>query len=125
MKFEVFAWIFPLPSGCMDCVPPLSVKFSNMPPIRRWCRCPRETPRPEAFPVEAVRALSADILQQQPIAALQYSVTEGYPPLRAHLTAYMQQKHGIGRAGDDILITSGAQQAMEMVAKVLCNEGMW
>lgn len=80
-------------------------------------------PAPEAFPVDAVREISARILQETPIAALQYSVTEGYPPLREHLTAYMRQKHHIGREGDDILITSGAQQAMEMVAKVLCNEG--
>lgn len=80
-------------------------------------------PAPEAFPVEAVREISAKLLQEQPIAALQYSVTEGYPKLRSHLTAYMKDKYGIGREGDDLLITSGAQQAMEMVAKVLCNEG--
>lgn len=80
-------------------------------------------PAPEAFPVNAVREISARILQEQPIAALQYNVTEGYPVLRAKLTDYMQKKHHIGRELDDILIISGAQQAMEMVAKVLCNEG--
>lgn len=80
-------------------------------------------PAPEAFPIKAVQEISARIFEEEPITALQYSVTEGYPPLRAHLTTYMQQKHHIGRDFDDILITSGAQQAMEMVAKVLCDDG--
>ena len=55
--------------------------------------------------------------------ALQYSVTEGYPKLRAFMRDYMKTRHNIGRAFDDVLITSGAQQIMEMCAKVLCNEG--
>lgn len=80
-------------------------------------------PAPEAFPVEAVQEISARLLKEQPIAALQYSVTEGYPKLRSHLTSYMKEKYDIGSEGDDLLITSGAQQAMEMVTKVLCNEG--
>ena len=80
-------------------------------------------PAPEAVPAEAIAAISARIFDKDAITALQYSVTEGYPPLRAHLTAYMQKKHAIGRDFDEILITSGAQQAMEMAAKVLCNPG--
>ena len=65
-------------------------------------------PAPEAFPVEDIRRISDRILTERPIDALQYSTTEGYGPLRSHLTAYMKQKHGIGRDFDDILITSGA-----------------
>ncbi|MGI6264720.1 MAG: PLP-dependent aminotransferase family protein [Acutalibacteraceae bacterium] len=80
-------------------------------------------PAPQAFPVDAVRAISERLLREDPVGALQYSVTEGYPPLREHLSAYLRQKHGLGGEGDELLITSGAQQAMEMVAKVLCNEG--
>ena len=80
-------------------------------------------PAPEAFPVEDIRRISDRILTERPIDALQYSTTEGYGPLRSHLTAYMKQKHGIGRDFDDILITSGAQQTIELCVKALCNDG--
>lgn len=123
MKFEVFGMDFSFAKRVQGLRPSAIREIFKYAADPEVVSLSAGNPAPEAFPVEAVRALSADILQQQPIAALQYSVTEGYPPLRAHLTAYMQQKHGIGHAGDDILITSGAQQAMEMVAKVLCNEG--
>lgn len=79
-------------------------------------------PAPEAFPIDAVREISTDIFSNRPILALQYGVTEGYEPLRKRLTAYMKEKHGIGRDFDSIMITSGAQQVMDLAAKVLCNE---
>lgn len=80
-------------------------------------------PAPEAFPVEAIREISDRILKERPIDALQYSTTEGYGPLRACVLSYLKEKHGIGREFDDILITSGAQQAIELVSKTLCNRG--
>lgn len=80
-------------------------------------------PAPEAFPVKEVEEISRKILLDSPIGALQYAVTEGYGPLREHLTAYMKQKHNVGREFDQILITAGAQQAMDLATKSLCNEG--
>jgi 2-aminoadipate transaminase len=80
-------------------------------------------PAPEAFPVKEIAEISNRILTTRPIDALQYSTTEGYTPLRRRLTAYMKDKHHVGREFDDILITAGAQQAMELLAKVLCNPG--
>jgi 2-aminoadipate transaminase len=80
-------------------------------------------PAPEAFPVDDVARISARILKERPVDVLQYSTTEGYGPLRSRLTSYMKQKHNIGRDFDNILITSGAQQIVELVAKVLCNRG--
>ena len=80
-------------------------------------------PAPEAFPVKEISEISARILSERPIDALQYSITEGYTPLREHLTAYMKSTHGVGRDFDNILITSGAQQVMDLAAKSLCNEG--
>ena len=80
-------------------------------------------PAPEAFPTKAIAAISAEILEQQPIAALQYSVTEGYPPLRTAVWDYMTTKHHVGTEQDDILITSGAQQVMDLFTKTTCNEG--
>ena len=80
-------------------------------------------PAPEAFPVKEISEISARILSERPIDALQYSITEGYTPLREHLAAYMKSTHGVGRDFDNILITSGAQQVMDLAAKSLCNEG--
>lgn len=80
-------------------------------------------PAPEAFPVEDVRRITADLLDRDPILALQYGVTEGYTPLRETISARMKRTQNIGRDFDDIIITSGAQQVMDLTTKALCNEG--
>lgn len=79
-------------------------------------------PAPEAFPTEVIAKLSADIFAEEPVNALQYSITEGYPKLREWLKADLT-KQGLFKEGDNVIITSGAQQAIETVAKILCNEG--
>ncbi len=80
-------------------------------------------PAPDAFPVEDIRRLSEQLLTDTPVEALQYSVTEGYQPLRDHLRNYMRKKHHVGTDRDDVLITSGAQQVMDLLTKTLLNEG--
>ena len=80
-------------------------------------------PSPDAFPVKAVQEISERILKENPIAVLQYSVSEGYTPLRQHMMAYMQKEHNTGTDNDDILITTGAQQIMDLCSKALVNEG--
>ena len=80
-------------------------------------------PSPEAFPSREVAQITQKIFEEEPIAALQYSVTEGYTPLREALKAYMQANHGAGKEADDILITAGAQQAMSLAATALCGAG--
>lgn len=80
-------------------------------------------PDPEAFPVKEIAEISNDILTNRPIDALQYSVTEGYAPLRNALADYMKNKFNIGRDFDNLIVTSGAQQVMDLATKSLCNEG--
>lgn len=80
-------------------------------------------PAPEAFPVEEVKRITAEILNEEPIAALQYSVTEGYSPLRALLREDLKARQNIGTELDDIVITAGAQQAIELTCKTLCDPG--
>ncbi len=80
-------------------------------------------PAPDAFPYEDIQKISAELLRDAPVEALQYGVTEGYGPLRDHLLSYMKEKHGVGGDGDEILITSGAQQVMDLLTKTLLNEG--
>ncbi len=79
-------------------------------------------PAPEAFPVDVISKISADIFREEPINALQYSITEGYTPLRDWLKADLKA-NGMFNDNDNVIITSGAQQAIETVAKILCNEG--
>lgn len=79
-------------------------------------------PAPEAFPVETIRKISDDIFTEEPINALQYSVTEGYMPLRKWLENDLRSKNMFAE-NDMVVITDGAQQAIETTAKILCNEG--
>lgn len=80
-------------------------------------------PSPDAFPVKELEEISARLFKENPIALLQYSVTEGYPKLREYLRKYMKEKYDIGSQGDDIIITTGAQQIMDFATKSLVNEG--
>ena len=79
-------------------------------------------PAPEAFPTEDIARISADIFQKDPVLALQYSISEGYTPLRELLKKQLEQEHCFDPQKDDLIITSGAQQANELSCKVLCNE---
>lgn len=79
-------------------------------------------PAPEAFPTEKISEISAQIFREEPINALQYSVTEGYPKLRKWLEDDLRAKN-IYKDGDMLIVTAGAQQAIEVTAKILCNEG--
>lgn len=80
-------------------------------------------PAPEAFPVKQIAEISNKILTENPTAALQYSVTEGYPPLKKAIWEYMKKTYNIGTENDELLITSGAQQAMDLITKSTVNEG--
>lgn len=80
-------------------------------------------PSPEAFPIEEIKEISSRLLEENPIGVLQYSVTEGYPQLRETLKEYMKSHHNVGKNFDDILITTGAQQIMDLATKSLVNEG--
>ncbi|MCH5300166.1 MAG: PLP-dependent aminotransferase family protein [Ruminococcus sp.] len=80
-------------------------------------------PSPDAFPCKEIEEISKKIFEENPISVLQYSVTEGYTPLREHLKKYLKESQNIGSQNDDILITSGAQQIMDLCSKSLLNEG--
>jgi 2-aminoadipate transaminase len=79
-------------------------------------------PAPEVFPVDAFRAAAERVLDKQGRKALQYSTTEGYRPLREWIVARMAQ-YGIESAPENVLITSGSQQALDLLGMVLINPG--
>jgi len=80
-------------------------------------------PAEESFPIEDIKRLSAKLLTENGGAALQYSQTEGFPKLREQVKARLKQKFNIGQENDELIITSGGQQAIDLTAKILCNEG--
>lgn len=80
-------------------------------------------PDAAAFPMEEVQKISAEIFANEPVTALQYGVTEGYTPLRNRLTKFIKDKYNIGRDFDSLIISSGAQQVMDLTTKALCDLG--
>jgi 2-aminoadipate transaminase len=79
-------------------------------------------PAPELFPVDAFARAHADVLARDGAAALQYSTTEGFAPLRAWIAERLG-KRGIECTADDVLITAGSQQGIDLTAKVLLDPG--
>ncbi len=82
-------------------------------------------PSPDSFPVEALKTLASDIFTSDSTTALQYSVTEGYPPLRDAVVARQKKRFGesMVQSYDSALIVSGGQQGIELCCKAFCNEG--
>ena len=78
-------------------------------------------PFPALFPKDDVTKIACDILSKDPVGMLQYASSEGYIPLIETLKKRMRDKYGIDR--DRIFITTGAQQAADLVAKCLLDEG--
>lgn len=79
-------------------------------------------PAPEVFPVEEIANAADLVLKEMGAQALQYSTTEGYRPLREVLCAG-RLGHGIAVHPDDVLITSGSQQALDLIGKVFIDPG--
>ncbi|MEM0467363.1 MAG: PLP-dependent aminotransferase family protein [Candidatus Thermoplasmatota archaeon] len=73
-------------------------------------------PNPEAFPVEIIHECIEKVFKTNILNALQYGTTEGLPILRSALAKRMREKKGIDCQMHDILITSGAQQALSLTA---------
>ena len=73
--------------------------------------------------IREIQAIAKHILEANPVDALQYGVSEGYQPLRDTISKWIKDKENIGTDNDTVLILSGATQVMDLVTKVLCNEG--
>jgi DNA-binding transcriptional MocR family regulator len=73
------------------------------------------------FDVQGIREASERALRDEPGAALQYGATEGYNPLREQLAAFMQSKGVAGLRADELIVTTGSQQALDLVGKTLLD----
>ena len=79
-------------------------------------------PAPELFPIEALADAHARVLAREGAAALQYSATEGFAPLRDWISARLRAA-GIDCDVEHTLITTGSQQGIDLAARVLVNPG--
>jgi len=79
-------------------------------------------PAPELFPIERAREAAARILTTNGVHALQYGPTEGYVPLREYIVQRMC-RYGIHAKAENVLITNGSQQALDLIGKLLLNPG--
>ncbi len=80
-------------------------------------------PAPETFPAEELAAVTAQVLAESGAQALQYSTTEGYPPLRRWIAGHMNDTLGTTVSADDVLITSGSQQGLDLTGKIFLDDG--
>ncbi len=79
-------------------------------------------PAETSFPVDALRAACAEVLATQAHGALQYGPSEGIAPLREWVAAQLRAE-GIAATADEVLITSGSQQGLDLVGRVLIDPG--
>ena len=79
-------------------------------------------PSADTFPVEAIKAACEKVLTDTPREALQYASSEGFAPLRAWVAERVKSL-GIEAAPEQVLITSGSQQGLDLVGKILCDSG--
>jgi 2-aminoadipate transaminase len=79
-------------------------------------------PSPDSFPIDAMREASARVLRDSPREALQYAASEGYGPLREWVATQMAAQ-GLRVDASQVLITTGSQQGLDLVGKVLIDAG--
>lgn len=79
-------------------------------------------PAPELFPVAAIAEAHAEVLRDDGGKALQYSTTEGFAPLREWIAAHLRTR-GIPARPEELLITSGSQQGIDLVSRVFLDPG--
>ncbi|WP_020533426.1 PLP-dependent aminotransferase family protein [Flexithrix dorotheae] len=80
-------------------------------------------PNPALFPVEEIKNATIEILQKEGGNILQYAETEGFYPLREYIASRYQKRFNLEISPEEILITNGSQQALDLIGKVFLNPG--
>jgi 2-aminoadipate transaminase len=78
-------------------------------------------PAPELFPADVMEEVCGEVCKQDAAAGLQYGVTEGYAPLREWVSRHLAETVNLQIRPDRILITSGSQQALDLIARVFID----
>lgn len=79
-------------------------------------------PSPDIFPLQELKEITAAILEKEYRQAFQYSSTEGRTDLKDYIVDFLSRR-GIKTKREELIITSGSQQALDMIAKVFINPG--
>jgi 2-aminoadipate transaminase len=80
-------------------------------------------PAPEVFPWEDLESITAKLLAKRDGNTLQYGATRGYRPLIEHLLKHTLKARDINAAFEDVIITSGSQQGLDLIGRVLIDPG--
>ena len=80
-------------------------------------------PNPAFFPVKEIAEAAAKIFEMDGRNVLQYSTTEGYLPLRKYIAERYLKRNGLKIHPDQILITNGSQQGLDLIGKAFLNKG--
>ncbi|TCT17139.1 2-aminoadipate transaminase [Natranaerovirga pectinivora] len=80
-------------------------------------------PAPELFPIEAIQEASNRVFEEEGYKALQYTTTEGYRPLREWISNRMNKRWQTAFEPDNIVLTHGSQQALDLSGKVFLDQG--
>jgi len=95
------------------------LKFTQMPDMISFAG---GLPAPELFPIRAFEEACAHVLKTDGQTALQYGLTEGYGPLKEALAERMG-KYGVAAGPDNILLTNGSQQALDLIGRIFIGAG--
>lgn len=79
-------------------------------------------PAPELFPLEELKQVDVEILSKEGQLAVQYGTTEGYLPLREKIAARMKKAFQVDCTPEEIVITSGSQQGLSLLAQIFLNK---
>lgn len=80
-------------------------------------------PNPSLFPVQELAETAKAVILEEGRSALQYSTTEGHLPLREWISTRYKKRFGIDVSPDEILITNGSQQCLDLIGKIFINKG--
>lgn len=81
-------------------------------------------PAPDLFPLREVEEACVYVLREAGVDAMQYSATEGFPPLKEYLADSMH-KYGIPALPENVLLTNGSQQALDLIGKIFIDPGQY
>ncbi len=90
------------------------LKYSNQPGVISFSG---GLPAPDLFPIDELKDAADRVLTRFGMQALQYGLSMGYPPLREYIAERMSVSGGIHLTADNILITSGSQQGLDVVGR--------
>lgn len=80
-------------------------------------------PNPISFPLQELSEASQRIIENSGEKVFQYSTTEGYLPLRKYIAERYRKRFGLEFSTEDIMITTGSQQGLDLIGKTLINKG--